>query len=156
MLLLIIWGSRGVVKTAGQGHFHCPRCQQTTPYQHKKVQRYFTLYFIPLFPIATSAEYVECAHCIGRFQLSVLQLPAGPPQGAWPQPPQQGGWQQPPAQGGWQGQAPQGQPQQGWGPPQQGAPQGGPPQGYGGPQGGQGWGGPQGGGQGGWGGPQGR
>jgi len=142
MLALIIWGSTSRDKVLGQGMFGCPNCRQTTPFTHKKVQRYFTLYFIPLFPIGTIAEFVECGQCGGNFQASVLQqIPQLPQQGGWPQQggQQQGGW---PQQGGpQQGGPQQGGPQQGG--PQQGVwpqePHGGPLQG-GPPQGGQGWG----------------
>ena len=29
----------------------------------KKVKNYFTLYFIPLFPISDLGEYIECRNC---------------------------------------------------------------------------------------------
>jgi zinc-ribbon family len=137
MLALIIWGSRGVVKNLGQGQFNCPRCQQMTPFQHQKVGRYFTLYFIALFPIGAHTEFIECQYCRGKFQPSMLQL-APPQQPGWGGPPQQN-----PPQQGYPLQQP-GPPNQGYGPPNQGPPnQGGygpPNQGYGPPN--QGGGGP--------------
>lgn len=139
MLALIIWGTRGRTTDAGQGQFSCPKCQQPTPYTQRKVQRWFTLYFIPIFPIGTATEFVECGYCMGKFQLSVLQLAAPQP---WPQPPQ-GGYGPPPQGGGGYGPPPQGG---GYGPPPQGGGYGPPPQGGGwgppgGQGGGQGWGG---------------
>ncbi|MEJ7731007.1 MAG: zinc-ribbon domain-containing protein, partial [Polyangiaceae bacterium] len=134
MLALIIWGTRTREKVFASGEFQCPTCQRQTPYTHKKLRRYFALYFIPIFPVATVSEWIDCAVCSGKFDLTALaaapQLAAGQPQG-----PQQAPWghpQAPPQQGAWGG-PPQAPPQQGaWGgppqaPPQQGA-WGGPPQ----------------------------
>jgi hypothetical protein len=84
MLALIIWGTRSSEKVVGEGQFSCPQCRNHVPFTHKKLQRYFTLYFIPLFPIGTIAEFVECVYCRGNFQMQVLQM-QGPPPGAPPQ-----------------------------------------------------------------------
>lgn len=92
---MIIWGSTSKEKVLGQGQFACPGCRNHTPFAHKKLERYFTLYFIPLFPIRTLAEYVECGFCRGKFQPQVLAYSL-PPQGGWGGPPQGG-----PPQGGW-------------------------------------------------------
>jgi len=67
MLLFIIFGTRGVSSTKEQGNFHCPQCEQQRAYKHKKVTRFFTLYFIPLIPLGKIGEYVECQTCKGTF-----------------------------------------------------------------------------------------
>lgn len=69
---MIIWGSKNVEKVTGQGMFHCPGCGGQQGYKHKAVKRYFTLYFIPLFPMSTVAEFVSCDRCSGNYKLSVL------------------------------------------------------------------------------------
>jgi uncharacterized C2H2 Zn-finger protein len=71
---IIIWGSRGLTSNLGSGRFHCPRCENTTGYQHKEVTRYFTIYFIPLFPIGGGQRYVECGVCGGTYKEEVLDL----------------------------------------------------------------------------------
>jgi zinc-ribbon family len=71
---MIIWGSKGVTKVAGSGEFHCPSCGTTKPYAHKLLKRYFTLYFIPLFPTDTITEYVECEACAGTYKSEVLSF----------------------------------------------------------------------------------
>ena len=93
---MIIWGSTSKQKVLGSGHFACPGCRNDAPVSHLKLESYFTLYFIPLFPIRTLAEYVECGFCRGKFQPQVLHYALG--QGGWG-PPAQGGWG-PPGQGG--------------------------------------------------------
>lgn len=70
---MIIWGSRGKESEVARGQFHCPQCDTPVPYVHKKVARYFTLYFIPLFKTEDLGEYVECGGCRGTFKPAVLQ-----------------------------------------------------------------------------------
>lgn len=74
---MIIWGSRGRVTTIGSGTFHCPRCSSTQPYKHQKLQRYFTLYFIPLFPLDDLGEHIECGQCHNLWKTEVLRQPTG-------------------------------------------------------------------------------
>ncbi len=76
MLNLIIFGTRGVTTTAEEGEFYCPSCEIQTHYAHKRVRRFFTLYFIPLIPLDVLGEYIECSACAGTYQLEVLQLSA--------------------------------------------------------------------------------
>lgn len=71
---IILWGSRGFTSTVGEGKFFCPQCGGDQRYEHKQVSRYFTLYFIPLFPIGGGGEYVECLKCQEAFDPQVLEL----------------------------------------------------------------------------------
>ena len=48
---MIIFGTRGVKSTLSQGQFDCPQCGSNRAYKHKKVTRFFTLYFIPVIPL---------------------------------------------------------------------------------------------------------
>jgi uncharacterized tellurite resistance protein B-like protein len=74
---MIIWGSRGRTSVVQEGQFHCPRCRSNQPYALKRVQRWFTLYFIPIFPMGVLGEYAECAQCQTTWKTEVLT--AGPP-----------------------------------------------------------------------------
>lgn len=56
-----------------EGHFMCPQCTSENYYKHKKVTRFFTLYFIPLIPLGRLGEYVECQTCKGTFVSQVLE-----------------------------------------------------------------------------------
>jgi hypothetical protein len=71
---MIIWGSTGKQKTIGEEPFFCPRCRTEATGEHVRVSRYFTLYFIPLFPTSTLGEYIRCDECAGEFDMSVLDL----------------------------------------------------------------------------------
>jgi hypothetical protein len=69
----IIWGSTGMTSTAESGRFFCPRCDEDqTNYDLKAVRRWFTIYFIPIFPISGKEFYVECRGCRGTFDEEVL------------------------------------------------------------------------------------
>jgi hypothetical protein len=54
------------------GVFNCPRCGRSKPYNHKSVNRWFTLYFIPVIPMGSIGAYVQCGQCGGTFGESVL------------------------------------------------------------------------------------
>lgn len=73
---MIIFGTRGVTSSVASGNFHCPACGRERPYQHKRVRRFFTLYFLPIIPLKTHGEYIECEHCHGTFQMRVLEFDA--------------------------------------------------------------------------------
>jgi len=70
---MIIWGSKGKEKTVAKGQFLCPRCRTLRPYEHKKIAKYFTLYFIPLFQTENLGEYIECQVCRTPFRTEVLE-----------------------------------------------------------------------------------
>ena len=70
---MIIFGTRGVNSTIKSGDFSCPQCQEIRPYRHRKVTKFFTLYFIPLIPYGSAGEYVECGNCKGTFVTRVLE-----------------------------------------------------------------------------------
>lgn len=69
---MIIFGTRGVKFTITEGNFHCPQCNTNKPFRHRKVRRFFTLYFIPVIPLDSLGEYVECRQCKGTFITRVL------------------------------------------------------------------------------------
>jgi hypothetical protein len=68
----IIWGSRGLTSTLQHGDFFCPSCQEQQAYTLQQVRPFFTLYFIPIFPIGGADRYVECKSCKTTFKEEVL------------------------------------------------------------------------------------
>jgi hypothetical protein len=76
---MIIFGARPRMKTIGKGSFYCPKCQAICQYELKQGKNYFTLYFVPIFPIGDLGEFVECQTCHLTFQSEVLKLKAPPP-----------------------------------------------------------------------------
>lgn len=69
---MIIYGTRGKNVEKGGGMFTCPRCATEQSYKHFEVKSYFTLYFIPLIPVGSSGEFLECAGCSGTYAPEVL------------------------------------------------------------------------------------
>ena len=73
---MIVYGYRNREIEMGTGNFYCPKCEAQRQYKHKKVVRYFTLFFIPLFPISTLSEYVECGVCGRTYKPEILSIPS--------------------------------------------------------------------------------
>ena len=69
---MIIWGSKGRERKIGEGTFYCPICQRRCQYYLKRLGRYFTLYFIPLFETKKYGEFVECQVCGTPFKSEIL------------------------------------------------------------------------------------
>jgi tellurite resistance protein len=69
---VIIFGTKGVTKRLDAGTFTCPECGSPQNYEHKKVERYGHIYWIPLLPMGEAADYVECQGCKGTFRSQVL------------------------------------------------------------------------------------
>jgi zinc-ribbon family len=76
--MVVIWGSRGKEIELSHGEFYCPACDNKRLYVHKRLAKYFTLYFIPLFQTDNLGEYVECKTCRQQFKPEVLtyELPS--------------------------------------------------------------------------------
>jgi hypothetical protein len=73
--VLIIFGLRVFYRTIAQGTFHCRRCGGDRQYRHRAGRRWFTLFFLPVIPLNTVGEHVQCAACRTRYVTDVLSLP---------------------------------------------------------------------------------
>ena len=73
--MILIWGLRVRAKQLATGTFCCPSCGVDRAYAHKQARRWFTVFFIPIIPLNTLGEYVQCLTCNGTYQRSVLSLP---------------------------------------------------------------------------------
>ena len=71
---MIIYGYRNKEIEQGTGVFQCPTCGDQRTYIRKEIVRYFTLFFIPLFPLGTLSEYVECQVCRRTYQPGIPAL----------------------------------------------------------------------------------
>ncbi|MGW9205761.1 zinc ribbon domain-containing protein [Embleya sp. NPDC055664] len=70
---MLIWGFKTIFRTLSGGVFHCPQCGGDRQYHLKQARRWFTLFFIPIFPFKQQGTHVECATCGGTFHDTVLQ-----------------------------------------------------------------------------------
>lgn len=78
---MIIFGTRPRTKTVDSGQFNCPQCRAQRRYELKEARPYFTLYFLPVFPVGEARQFVECEACGTAFTPDVLDydLPEVPP-----------------------------------------------------------------------------
>lgn len=73
---MIIFGlSVFYIGLLGSGQFHCPNCGGDREYKHKRARRFFTLFFLPVIPLGTVGQAVQCQSCRKRFDPAVLKLP---------------------------------------------------------------------------------
>jgi len=78
IFFIIIYGTYGITYSKGEpGQFHCPQCAVTQAYRHRRVRRFFHIFFIPLIPLNLAGEYVECGQCKGTYKLEVLAMMKG-------------------------------------------------------------------------------
>ena len=72
--MFIIFGSTTRKIKEDEGYFLCPQCQTLRPYLLQSYQSWFTLFFIPLFPIGDKRNrHVECKECGSTFIPRVLE-----------------------------------------------------------------------------------
>lgn len=69
---MIIYGTKVREKEIATGQFNCPNCKTARSYKHKRIVKYFSLFFIPLFKIKDLGEYVECQECHNQYKPGVL------------------------------------------------------------------------------------
>ena len=75
---MIIFGTKGRSIKMDSGEFHCPNCNAPRTYQKKYVQDWFTLYFIPTFPVGSKKnEHIECEECSSIYHLDVIDHKPG-------------------------------------------------------------------------------
>jgi hypothetical protein len=73
--LLIIFGLRVFYRTIAEGTFHCRRCGGDREYRHRSGRRWFTLFFLPVIPLNSVGEQVQCTTCRTRYVTEVLSQP---------------------------------------------------------------------------------
>lgn len=75
LYFIIIYGTYGITYSKGKpGDFYCPDCHHTCTYRHRRVRRFFHIFWIPLIPLDLAGEYVECGACLGTYRVEVLEL----------------------------------------------------------------------------------
>jgi hypothetical protein len=62
-------------RTIAQGVFYCRRCGGDRQYRHRSGRRWFTLFFIPVIPLNSVGEHVQCGSCRTRYVTDVLSQP---------------------------------------------------------------------------------
>jgi len=73
----LLVGINGIKKEKGTGRFQCPNCRTLTDYRRYELNRYFTLFFLPLIPLGSMGEFVRCSRCNAEFDISILNSGSG-------------------------------------------------------------------------------
>jgi len=73
--MIIMFGWRSRASAIGHGTFLCPHCGADRQYSHMRMRRWFTLFFIPVIPLNTLGEFVQCDTCKQNFKMLVLSTP---------------------------------------------------------------------------------
>jgi uncharacterized tellurite resistance protein B-like protein len=75
--MIFIFGFRNRASKVSEGDFFCPRCGADRHYVLQRFRRWFTLFFLPIFPMsgAKGGEQVKCQTCNTAFRPEVLQTP---------------------------------------------------------------------------------
>ena len=68
-------GIRCYFKTTGHGTVHCYRCGGDRPYRRCTGRRWFQVLLIPVIPLETIDEHVQCRICHTRYRMEVLTIP---------------------------------------------------------------------------------
>ena len=74
--MFILLGMRLRTTSVGTGRFLCPNDHRETSYVHLSARRWFTLFFIPVIPLGSAGEWVQCESCGAEYDVDVLSHPA--------------------------------------------------------------------------------
>jgi DNA-directed RNA polymerase subunit RPC12/RpoP len=69
---MIIYGYRNKNIEGRTGTFACPNCGEQRVFKHIRIVRYFTLFFIQLFPLGKVSEYIQCQTCRKSYPITVI------------------------------------------------------------------------------------
>jgi zinc-ribbon family len=73
---ILLFGTRNVI-SSGDGQLddaRCPRCGITGRLVGKTVRPWFTLFFVPVFPVGPRRPFTQCANCNASFAMAPDQL----------------------------------------------------------------------------------
>ncbi len=70
---MIIWGTRNRGKVLGQKAFLCPNCQQLSMTIVQQSRTWFTLFFIPIFPVGGKRTTARCGRCGFTYKMDTQQ-----------------------------------------------------------------------------------
>jgi hypothetical protein len=73
--VLLIFGVRVCYWTIAQGAFYCDRCGGDRPCRQRAGRRWLTLIFLPVIPLNSVGDHVQCRTCRTRYETGVLAVP---------------------------------------------------------------------------------
>jgi hypothetical protein len=72
--VLLIFGVRVFYRTVAQGAFYCDRCGGDRPCRQRAGRRWLTLLFLPVIPLNSVGEHVQCRTCRTCYVTGVLDI----------------------------------------------------------------------------------
>lgn len=68
--MIILFGTKAIYKNMGTvGSYSCQRCNNLSEWQFMQYRLWFTLFFIPVFPISRKYEYLQCPICSQTYKV---------------------------------------------------------------------------------------
>src|SRR5262245_9894429 len=69
---ILLFGTKPVVHSEPEPptRTRCPRCNIEADFVSKSVRHWFTLFFVPLFPVSGKQRFSECTHCRMTFRVT--------------------------------------------------------------------------------------
>src|SRR5687767_13406878 len=77
---IILFGSRNIVTDDRQNppvQTTCPNCGRDSTIVGKSYRNWFTLFFLPIFPISGARPFTQCTTCNAQFPLTLDDLRRG-------------------------------------------------------------------------------
>ncbi len=73
-----MFGSRRIISndSAPPVQTRCPRCQRQAEMLPRIYREWFTLFFVPIFPMSGAKKFMQCSACGSQFQATTEQLRA--------------------------------------------------------------------------------
>src|SRR5688500_577335 len=73
---ILLFGSRAIISNDPSAPIdtRCPRCAQQARLEAKSYRNWFTLFFIPVFPISGKTPFCQCSACGAQFQVPAEEL----------------------------------------------------------------------------------
>ncbi|HEV2293373.1 MAG TPA: zinc-ribbon domain-containing protein [Tepidisphaeraceae bacterium] len=73
---ILLFGTRAIESSDGRPPVRtvCPNCNQTADIVGKSYRQWFTVFFIPVFPISGSTRFSRCTNCDATFEVGAEEL----------------------------------------------------------------------------------
>jgi len=74
---ILLFGTRGIVSDVPEAaavDTVCPRCGQPAKFVGRKARQWFTIFFVPVFPISGLQRFSQCSNCGAQFAVSAGDL----------------------------------------------------------------------------------
>jgi tetratricopeptide (TPR) repeat protein len=76
---ILLFGSRNIIanESSPPVETSCPRCSRPTRIIGRTYRSWFTIFFLPVFPISKSRRFSECSLCHAQFPVALEDLQRG-------------------------------------------------------------------------------